>query len=315
MRRRLLSLALLTTLPFAGIAAAQDDEQPAKIEPATEAAADDAKSAEPVPAATFAFAESLEAAREAAKTKGKPLLVVAVPDWYESPDWARLDKSVAADTDSGRALAGFEGVVVKESRDREIHVRHRLRVQGYPLVVVLAADGSYLGHISGSPAEGDESAWVARLVAIPPRAEKIAALRSRLDTAPEDPALLFELGRLLAEVGETARADALFERMEAADPLGPAERIGEARYLRMRHRIIDLLQGKKFADVEPLCLHWRRRFSSHARITDVLLLQANARFLAGKADEARELWQALVDDHGESDAAKTAADALKRLAD
>jgi len=79
--------------------------------------------------------------------------------------------------------------------------------------------------------------------------------------------------------------------------------------------VLELLQNRKFSDIEPLCLRWRRRFSSHARLPDILLLQANARFLAGKADDARALWKTLVDDHADSDAAKAATAALEKLKD
>jgi len=318
MRRTLLSLALLTTLPLLGFAAAQDNE--AKPETETDAAAespDEVAVAEaPAPAKpSFAFAESLEAARADAEASGKSLLVVAVPDWYESPGWKRLEKAMAGDDETARALGEFVGVLVKESRDHEVHVRHRVPLQGYPLAIVLGPNGDYLGHTSGTPAEGEEAGWVALIAAIPPRAQKIAALREKLFSAPEDPALLFDLAKLLDAAGETERADALFERMERADPLGPADRIGEARYLRLRHRVLGLLKTRKFGDVEPLCLRWRRRFSSHARLPDLLLLQANARFLAGKADDARALWKTIVDDHADTDAAKVAKKALEKLAD
>jgi len=321
----LLSVALVVTaLPLVGVAAAQDGDKPTTDAPvetpiktndetgatktgtATEAAD---------PAPQFEFAASLDDARASAKAANKPLLVVAVPDWYASPAWDRLHTAVLGDKGSVRALSGFVGVIVKESRDREVHVRHRLAVRGYPLVVVLGSEGAYLGHTSGTPAEGSEAAWASRIAEIPPRAAKIAVLRERLSAAPEDPEVLFDLGKLLADAGEADRADALFERMERAEPLGPAERMGEARYLRMRHKILGLLEAKKFGDVEPLCLHWRRRFSSHARIADVLLLQANARFLAGKADDARALWQTLVDEHADSDAGANAKNALEKLSD
>ena len=312
-----LSFALLASLLFAGIALAQDGESSGDVPPAVAApTADDAAKPDDAPAPSFAFAASLDEARASAKAAGKPLLIVAVPDWYESPGWERLEKAVLATDGTSGEFAPFVGVVVKESRDHEVHVRHRVSLKGYPLAVVLDSEGRYLGHTSGTPTKDDEAGWMKRIAAIPPRAKEIAALRAQLTAASdEDPALLFDLGKLLADAGEADRADALFERMERADPLGPAERIGEARYLRLRHQVLNLLESRKFGDIEPLCLRWRRRFSSHARLPEILLLQANSLFLTGKADDARELWQTLIDDHADSDAAKTATEALEKLKD
>ena len=317
---RLAPWLLVLTL-FATPALAQDDSD--KPEPAPEpasategaVAASEAQPTKPAQPEPVLFGDSLDAGREAARVSKKPLLLVAVPDWYESPAWKRLEADVLADAAKTEALRAFELVLVEETRDREVHVRHRVPYAGYPLAVVLAANGTYLGHASGLPAVGQAGAWVERVAAIPARAAKIAELRKSLDASPEDPLVLFELGKALAEAGENDRADALFERMEQADPLAPADRLGEARYLRLRHRVVALLAARKFTDVEAPCLRWRRRFSEHTRLPDVLLLQANAQFLAGASAEARVLWQTLVDDHADSPAARTAEKALADLKD
>lgn len=306
-----LTLALAATPAFAQDAE-DAPEPPATPAPAAADASDEEAAKEPEP---VTFGDSLDDARAAAKESGKPLLVVSVPDWYESPAWKRLESGVLDDAAKTAPLREFELVLVKETRDREVHVRHRVPYAGFPLAVVLSSEGTYLGHTSGLPAVGEPSAWVGRIAAIPDRAQRIAELRKRLDAAPEDPDVLFELGKVLADAGENDRADALFERMEQADPLAPAERLGEARYLRLRFQTIRLLASRKFKDVEGPCLRWRRRFADHARLPDVLLLQANAQFLAGQQAEARTIWQTLVDDHAESAAAKTAEKALADLKD
>jgi tetratricopeptide (TPR) repeat protein len=306
---------ILTLVLAAAPAFAQDDEdapEPPAVPARTAADTSGEEAAKPEP---VAFGDSLDDARAAAKESGKSLLVVSVPDWYESPAWARLESGVLDDPAKTAPLHEFELVLVKETRDREVHVRHRVPYAGYPLAVVLSSDGTYLGHTSGLPAVGEPSVWVERVAAIPARAQRISGLRKRLDAAPEDADVLFELGKVLADAGENDRADALFERMEQADPLAPAERLGEARYLRLRHQTIRLLASRKFKDVEGPCLKWRRRFSDHARLPDVLLLQANAQFLAGQKDDARAIWQTLVDDHKDSPAAKTAETALADLKD
>lgn len=311
MIRHLLLLTLVLALAVPGAAQDGSDEPAPPAVPAPTAE----EPGEPAEVAPLTFGDALDAARAEAKESGRPLLLVAIPDWYESPAWARLQEDVLGAGADVEPLRAFVRVLVRETRDREVHVRHRVAFDGYPLAVVLSSDGAYLGHTSGVPPHGDAARWIERVAAIPARAARIADLRKRLDASPEDPALLFELGKALAEAGESDRADALFERMEQADPLTPADRLGEARYLRLRHRVIDLLAEKKFGDVEGLCLRWQRRFADHARAPDVLLLQANAQFLAGQAAEARALWERIMKDHAESDAAKQATRALAGLKD
>ncbi len=271
------------------------------------------ETAEPAEPTALAFGDDLDAARAAAKASGKPLLVVAVPDWYESPAWERLEKEILADTAARAPLEGFERVLVKESQDREVHVRHRVQARGYPLAIVLGADGSFLGARSGLPG-GEAKQWPKTLAAIPGRAKRIAELRTALDAA-EEPGTLFELGSLLVEAGEGARADAVFERYERAADNPPAKRLGEARYQRLRHAVLDLLEKRSFTSVESLCLKWRRRFADHDRAAAVLLLQANARFLGGNEPGARELWERLEKDHEKSPEAATAKKALTDLTD
>ncbi len=306
--------ALVPGVLLAALAAApraRADEDTAPQPPAPPAAAGGAEA--PAQPAPLAFGGDLDAAREAARRDGKALLLVVVPDWFESPAWKRVESQVLPDAKASAPLADFVRVLVRETRDREVHVRHRLAFAGYPLAVVLDSEGRYLGHVSGVPAEGEGVAWPERLAAIPPRAARIAELRTRLAAAPEDAQLLFDLGVALSDAGEDDRADALFERMEAADPLAPAERLGEARYRRLRHAVDALLLERRFGDVEARCLRWRRRFESHARLPDVLELQANALFLAGSRDEARALWQRLVDEHADTPWAARSKERLEKL--
>ncbi len=320
--RRALLLWTLLLLPATGPAFAQDgaaEPQPPAVPPP---AAGDTAQAEAEQAETgtkaaepLTFGDSLAAATAAATEDGKPLLVVCIPDWYESPAWKRLEDDVLSGGEDTAPLRAFVRVLVKETRDHEVHVRHRVEFEGYPLAVVLAPGGAYLGRVSGIPGGGEGAGWVDRVAAIPGRARRIAELRTRLAAAPEDAGILFELGKALSDAGEYARAEAVFERMELADPLVPAVRLGEARYLRLRRAVVDLLAAKKFGDVEGPCLKWLRRFSEHERAPAVVLLQANARFLAGRKDDARALWQRLVDDHAGTAAAKSAAKVLADLAD
>ncbi len=313
--RLVVAAALVLVVPmWVGPVRADDgDGAEADGDAVTAEAAETPATSDPGETEPVAFGDDLAAAQEEARSSGRPLLVVAVPDWYESPMWRRVEKDVLAKVEVARPLTDFVRVRVAETRDREVHVRHRLPFAGYPLAVVLSAEGTYLGHESGLPGDGDVTAWPRRLAAIPARAAKVAALRKRLDVDPEDALVLFELGRLLADAGESDRADALFVRMERADPLAPAERLGEARYLQLRHAVVDLMEKMSFGDVEGRCLRWRRRFATHERLADVLLLQANARFLSNRHDDAKELWEVLVKDHADTSAGKSAKKALAGL--
>jgi hypothetical protein len=271
----------------------------------------------PKPAACE-FGTDLPAAQSKAKTEGKPLLVVVVPKWYDAPEAARLDKDVLTSPDAKKSLDAFVRVRVAESEDHEVHVRHRLQFKGYPLAVVLDADGSFLGSTSGVPAEDAAKTWLLRVASIPPRASRMKALRAALDVKPEDPQTLFDLALLHVEADEPDRAIALFDRMEAADSrpgadAAPAERLGEARYQVLRIGAVRAFADKRFSDVEPLCQKWLRRFEKHVRAPEVLLLEANALYLAGEKDRAKEMWKGLVEKSAGTDAARRAKAALDGL--
>jgi tetratricopeptide (TPR) repeat protein len=274
--------------------------------------ADDAPKAAPA-AVAIEFGTDLPAAQAKAKADGKALLVVVVPKWFASPEVARLDKDVLTGDDAKRALDAFVRVRVAETEDHEVHARHRVQFKGYPLALVLDADGTFLGSTSGLPAEEVAKTWTARVAAIPPRAKRMKELRAILDAKPEDPQTLFDLALLHVENDEPDRAIALFDRMESADPNGPADRLGEARFQVLRINAVRALADKRFADAEPLCEKWLRRFASHARAPDVLLIEANALYLAGEKGRAKEIWKGLVEKHAATDAGKRAKAALDQL--
>ena len=260
------------------------------------------------------FETDLEAARARSKAEGKPLLLLVVPGWYESPEVKRLDDEVLRSADAHTALEPFVRVRLTETEDREIHVRHRVGSRGHRLGFVLDSDGTFLGSTAGLPSGDATAAWPARVAAIPARARRMHELRNVLAAKPEDPQTLFDLALLHIEGAEPERALALFARMEAAagDEFAP-DRLGEARFHVFRIGAVRAMEERRFGDVEPAALKWLRRFRDHARRAEVLLVQANARFLAGERDRAREVWQQLQDEHPGTDAAKRAADAMKQL--
>jgi tetratricopeptide (TPR) repeat protein len=275
-----------------------------------------AVAAPPAPV-TVEFLTDLPAAQAKAKADGKPLLVLVAPKWFASPEVARLDKDVLTGEECRKALDPFVRVRIAESEDREVHATHRVQFQGYPLALVLDADGTFLGSTSGLPAEDAAKTWPARVAAIPPRQRRMKELRAVLEKKPEDPQTLFDLALLHVENDEPDRAIALFDRMEAADgragDAAPTERVGEARFQVLRINAVRALADRRFADVEPLCQKWLRRFASHARAPDVLLIQANALYLAGDKDRAKEIWKGLVEKSAASDAGKRAKAALDGL--
>jgi len=305
----MLTLGLPLTLGVSGaVAFGQDTEPETETAAPTEKTADAEATDAPKP--VISFGDDYAAALTKARAEQQPVLVVAIPDWYESPVWATI-RSESIDTFDGLShLGDFVPVLLRESRDREVHARHRVAYRTHPLAVVLDADGSYLGYLSGLPAEGGAAGWASAVAAIVPRAKRTVEVRDALAETPDDPALLLELGTLLVAGGEHARADDVFARLERVEPIGNEERLGEARYQRLRMRIVDLLEKRKWGDVEPLCLKWRRRFSEHTRMPALLLLQANARFLSGDGDGARELWTRITADHAKSGAAEHATKCL-----
>jgi len=260
--------------------------------------------------AALEFGTDFAAAQAGAKKDGKALLVLVVPSAFASPEVARLDKEILVGDEAKKALEPFVRVRVSEGEDHEIHAARRIKFAGYPLAFVLDADGSFLGSTSGVPAEDAAKTWPARVAAIAPRAKKMKELRAALVAKPEDPTTLFDLATLHVEAGEGERAVALFERMEAADPDCPADRLGEARYQILRVEVVRALAEKRFADVEPLCRKWLRRFDAHARAPDVRLLEADALFLVGEKDKAKEIWKSIVEKSVGTDAAKRAKAAL-----
>ncbi len=264
--------------------------------------------------AALDFFDDMEAASAEALERRLPMLILALPDWYESPEAAQLHGTILTSTAAREKLQGFVRVLVKESPDREVHVRHRVKARGYPLAVVLSADGGYVGSHAGLTTGDDAAAkWSRAVAAIPARHARMKKLRAQLAQSGEDPVVLLALARLHLESGEPERADALLAR---ADPEGgddAAGVLGEVRYLRLSIANDGHLTARRFTDVEPLCNRWLRRFRKHARRPDVLLLRANALYLSGKKDEARTRWKALVKEHAKAPAAKRAKAALKEL--
>lgn len=292
--KRTLSIALLS-LALVGSVRAQDakpDTAPAKPAAAT-------------------LDTNLEDARARAAAERKPLLVLAVPDWFESQAeaWVRDEVGEAAKS----TLSNYVIVLVEESTEREVHRRHRIPAGAYPAAVVLDSEGAYLGSISGRVAPAEGETWADALARIPERRNRTTALRERLAESPEDPGLLFELADVWNALGEPARARPLLERLIRSDPLDRSGHLGEARFRVLREDVEAHLTAGRFASVEAPTLKWLRRFGEHDRAPAVRWLRSSALFLAGKRADARELWKSLVADHADTDAGKRAKDALAKL--
>lgn len=303
LRRVLPSVVLLVAL-LATATPLRGQDAPAAAKPD----ATQAKDKTPVPDWVLS---DLDVAVRTAREAKKPLAVVAGPTWYVDPAVTRLDEKVLSRPKTKEALAGFVVVRVGEGEAHPVHVRHRLPAKGYPLTVVLSAEGTYLGSLHGL----EPARWADDVARIPARHARMAELRERLRDEPEAPALLLELAELHLEADEADRADALLERFEAADRADVSGKLGEARYLRLTLANHRALVDGRFADVEAPCLKWLRRFREHARRPDVLAIQANARFLNGEKEKARAVWAELAEKHAATDAGKQAKKALADLAD
>jgi len=295
----LLSLALL-----ASAASAQEENAPAK----QPAAAEETEKKDDGPA-PLAIGKDLASARAQARTEKKPLLVLAGPAWYAHPAVKQLDETVIPSDAARKALGGFVIVRVDESEDRDVHVRHRLRDRGYPLAVVLSAEGGFLGSVSGL----DEKTWVDKVAAVPERHARIQELLGALRDRPEHPATLLALAKLRLETDEPDRAEALLERLELADRYHRSGLLAETRYLRLRIAAVNAFVARRFTDVESLCLKWLRRFEDAEQRPEVLLLQANARFLAGDHERAKKVWNEIVEKHADTPAAAKAKAATEKL--
>jgi hypothetical protein len=295
-----LILAISTTF-FAHNATAQDaPEKPAPV--AEKPAATETK---PV----LVFEKDLATATRRALETKRPLLVIVSPDWFAHPSVEALNEDIFTQDVVRDRLTEFVMVRVRETREREVHVRHRLKDRGYPLTVVLGFDGGYLGSVAGL----DADKWLDRVVSVPQRHLRMEELRKDLRARPERPVTLLELARLHLESDEPERADALLERLETADRDDRSGLLGEARYLRLRPQVTKALADRRFVDVESLCLKWLRRFDKAPQAPDVMLLQANGRFLNGERDRAREIWTVLTEKHADTDAGKSARAALDAL--
>jgi hypothetical protein len=286
-------LAALLLLAAAGPLSAQD--APAVAE-------------KPAVLAALTVEKTLDAATVRARDEKKPLVVLTGPGWYEHPSMQRLDDEVLASAPARKTLAAFVLVRLDESEDREVHVRHRLEDRGYPLAVVLAPDGAFLGSVSGLPKR-----WVEKVAAVPARAERMDELMAVLRDKGEDPDALAELARLRFENVEPARAAALCDRLELADRDNKSGHLAEVRYLKLRIATARHLAARRFRDVEGLCRKWLRRFPKAPERPDVLLLQANARYLNGEADKAKTVWNELVEKHADTPAGKRAQECLDEL--
>jgi hypothetical protein len=303
LRRSFLTLAALFALA-SGSAWAQDNKPPegAKPKPTAETRTRKRKKLPPLPA-------DLAAARQQAAQEKKPLVVIAGPDWFEHPAVARLDDVLLQQELVRDQLQDFVLVRITEGEEREVHVRHRLPDRGYPLTVVLGPDGTFLGSVHGLR----QRTWAKQVIAVPGRHKKMQALRTELAAQPENPVPLLALAKLHLAADEPDRCDALLARLEQADRADRSGTLAEARYLRLRIGNTKALVARRFADVESICRKWLRRFKTAPQRADVLLLQANARFLNGQSEEAKTIWNELVEKHAKTPAARKAERALAGL--
>ena len=256
-----------------------------------------------------AIPTDLAAAQLQAAKEKKPLVVIAGPGWFKHPAVAQLSDVLLQQELVRDQLQDFVLVRVTEGEEREVHVRHRLQNRGYPLTVVLGPDGAFLGSLHGLR----QRTWAKQVMAVPGRHAKMKVLRKELAAEPGKPATLLALAKLHLQADEPDRGDALLARLEQADRADRSGTLAEARYLRLRIENTKALVARRFADVESICRKWLRRFKTAPQRPNVLLLQANARYLNGQSEEAKTLWNELIEKHAKTPAGRKAKRALAGL--
>jgi thioredoxin-like negative regulator of GroEL len=164
----------------------------------------------------------LEQAMRRAADAGRPLLVEFSTEWC-GPCQV-LAERVLPDPEVQAALAGVNFVVYDAEKEPGRAAAARLRVSGYPTLVVLGADGREVDRVVGLLPAVALAPWVRKATA---RAQpSLGVLREQLARRPRDPQLLLSAARRALAEGKRAEARRWFDeaqrRSAAASPEGEA---------------------------------------------------------------------------------------------
>jgi len=225
-RRLVLSAGLVTTLsiacsaPPSGPAAERASEAVPKASsgPGTEPAAASAKpgvqaDGEVVSAVQW-FEGSLDEALASAKASGKRVFLDVGAYWC--PPCRKLDEEVFVRPEVGAALAaGYVAVHIDAEKGEGPEVVARYKVQAYPTLLVLEAEGLERGRM----VDGMEPAeLLAGLEEIARGGKVLAGLEAEVAAKPEDLEARYRLGNAYALAARRAEAEAELAKVIAGDP-------------------------------------------------------------------------------------------------
>lgn len=160
------------------------------------------------------FEGTLEEAQAAAKAAGKLVFVDVGAYWC--PPCRKLDEEVFIRPEVGEALGrGFVAVHVDAEKGEGPELVARYRVQAYPTLLVLAAEGLEKGRIVDALAPAE---LLAALEEIARGGDVLKGLEAEVAARPEDLAARYRLGNAYALAARRAEAEAELARVIAGDP-------------------------------------------------------------------------------------------------
>ncbi|MEZ4381036.1 MAG: thioredoxin family protein [Nannocystaceae bacterium] len=160
------------------------------------------------------FDGSFEAALAAAKAQGKLVLVDVGAYWCHSCH--ELEENVFTQARVGdRVRERFIAVKIDAEKDQGPELTERYRVQAYPTLLVLGANGVEMGRMV-EVAEADE--LLAGLDRIAAGGDPLEALQAAVAAAPEDLEARYRLALGYALAARRGEAEAAYAALLAADP-------------------------------------------------------------------------------------------------
>jgi tetratricopeptide (TPR) repeat protein len=160
------------------------------------------------------FEGSLEQAQAAAKAAGKRVFVDVGAYWC--PPCRALDEQVFVRPEVGEALArGYVAVHIDAEKGEGPEVVARYRVQAYPTLLVLEAEGLERGRLVD---ELKPEELLAKLEEIARGGDVLAALEAAVAAGPDDLEARYRLGNAYALAARRTEAEAELQKVIAGDP-------------------------------------------------------------------------------------------------
>ncbi len=249
---------------------------------------------------------SLDEALATASDTGQHVVIDVYTAWC--PPCRMLDDQVFVDDAVAAALSQALTVKIDAEGPDGDAVLERYHVVGYPTVLFIAPDGTEVDRVFGylEPAAFAEAAtsWLGG-------ASTIDALRATVAASPADLDAAAELAERLAVRGEREAAEALLDRLIAADPDNALGRHSAALYLRGKY--IELRGAREYDTAVATLTALRLRFPRCNEADGALYNIGVAHARAGRASDAVDafdLWAQL--DRDDPTRWSSAAWALRR---